>query len=76
MSWKKVPIAIESSANLNSRIFTKDGVYDMPLMLIIDLDETVLSTRPTLLNSNVNLTPSVFNPYGGSDVCYTLNKIN
>ncbi|WP_230389870.1 tetratricopeptide repeat protein [Piscirickettsia salmonis] len=43
-------------------------------MLIIDLDETVLSTRPTLLNSNVNLTPSVFNPYGGSDVCYTLNK--
>ncbi|RNC76735.1 hypothetical protein DA717_14260, partial [Piscirickettsiaceae bacterium NZ-RLO2] len=46
----------------------------MPLMLIMDLDETVLSTRPALLNSNVNLTPSVSNPYGGSDVCYTLNK--
>ncbi|ALA26398.1 type III secretion low calcium response chaperone LcrH/SycD [Piscirickettsia salmonis] len=46
----------------------------MPLMLVMDLDETVLSTRPALLNSNVNLTPSVSNPYGGSDVCYTLNK--
>ncbi|OAJ33406.1 hypothetical protein [Piscirickettsia salmonis] len=45
----------------------------MPITLVMDLDETVLSTRPHLLNSHVVKTVSRYNPYP-QGICYTLNK--
>ncbi|WP_144420639.1 hypothetical protein [Piscirickettsia salmonis] len=39
----------------------------------MDLDETVLSTRPHLLNNHVVKAASRYNPYP-QGICYTLNK--
>jgi tetratricopeptide (TPR) repeat protein len=45
----------------------------MTTILVMDLDETVLTIRPNITNDHVVKTASSYNPYL-HDKCYTLNK--